>query len=161
MRRVLPFPVLWALLVGMWLLLVETLDPAHVVLGALVAGVAVRLLAPLLEPAPVRRPLAFLELSALVLADVVRSNVAVARIVLRGGGSTRTTGFVDIPLALRSPVALAALACIVTSTPGTAWAGYDARRGVLTLHVFDLVDEAGWIRTIKGRYERLLMEVFE
>ena len=29
------------------------------------------------------------------------------------------------------------------------------------MHVLDLVDETVWVRTIKGRYERLLMEIFE
>ena len=29
------------------------------------------------------------------------------------------------------------------------------------MHVLDLVDEETWVRTIKGRYERLLMEIFE
>lgn len=162
MNRLLPFPALWTLLVGMWLVLNESLAPASVLLGALVAGIAVHLLASLLEPVRLRRPLAFLALAWVVLADIVRSNIAVARIVLGGGGgSTRTTGFIEIALELRSPVGLAVLACIVTSTPGTAWAGYDSHRSVMTLHVFDLVDEAGWICTIKGRYERRLMEVFE
>ena len=36
---------------------------------------------------------------------------------------------------------LAVLACIITATPGTAWAGYDARSSVLTIHVLDLVDD--------------------
>ena len=48
-----------------------------------------------------------------------------------------------------------------TSTPGTIWLNYDAAKGTLLLHVLDLVDETVWIRTIKGRYERLLMEIFE
>jgi multicomponent K+:H+ antiporter subunit E len=26
--------------------------------------------------------------------------------------------------------------------------------------VLDLIDESEWVRTIKGRYERLLMEIF-
>ena len=29
------------------------------------------------------------------------------------------------------------------------------------LHVFDLVDEADWISLIKGRYESLLLEIFQ
>ena len=53
------------------------------------------------------------------------------------------------------------LACIITSTPGTIWVNYDTVRGVLLIHVLDLVDEEGWTRTIKDRYERLLLEIFE
>ena len=29
------------------------------------------------------------------------------------------------------------------------------------IHVLDLIDESEWVRTIKGRYERLLLEIFE
>jgi multicomponent K+:H+ antiporter subunit E len=31
----------------------------------------------------------------------------------------------------------------------------------LTIHILDLVDEGEWIRTIKGRYEEPLREMFE
>ncbi len=50
---------------------------------------------------------------------------------------------------------------IVTSTPGTVWAGLSPAGDALTLHVLDLKDEAEWIRLIKQRYERPLMRIFE
>lgn len=62
---------------------------------------------------------------------------------------------------MRNPFGLAALAVIITATPGTVWVDYDAGEGMLTIHVLDLVDEATWIGTIKHRYERRLMEIFE
>ena len=52
------------------------------------------------------------------------------------------------------------LACIVTATPGTSWAHYEAAANVLTLHVLDLVDEGTWVRQFKDRYERRLLEIF-
>ena len=67
----------------------------------------------------------------------------------------------NIPLDLRNPYGLAALACIITSTPGTLWVDFDAAKGMLMIHVLDLIDENEWIQTIKGRYERLLLEIFE
>jgi multicomponent K+:H+ antiporter subunit E len=162
MRRWLPFPVLWALLVTMWLALYGTLAAGHVILGAAVAIGAVWAYRALQEPQThLRKPRAVLELVGLVFTDIMRSNVAVARIVLHPGIRGRTAGFVEIPLDLRNPVGLAALACIITATPGTAWAGYNSRSGVLTMHILDLVDETTWVRTIKGRYERRLMEIFE
>jgi multicomponent K+:H+ antiporter subunit E len=63
-------------------------------------------------------------------------------------------------LDLRHPGGLAVLACIVTATPGTSWARYDATRNVLTLHVLDLVDEGAWVTQFKQRYEKALMEIF-
>jgi multicomponent K+:H+ antiporter subunit E len=161
MKRWLPFPVLSALFLAMWLALNQTLAPAHVILGALVAlgaGLALRVLqAPQVR---LRTARAALELPWLVLADIARSNVAVARIVLHPATRNQTSGFVHIPLELRNPVGLAALACIITATPGTAWARYDSTRSVLIMHILDLVDEETWIRTIKGRYEKRLLEIF-
>ena len=77
------------------------------------------------------------------------------------GGRTIRSAFLDISLDIRDPHGLAVLACIVTSTPGTVWAGLTPNADTLTLHVLDLQDEALWIRTIKQRYEQLLMEIFE
>jgi multicomponent K+:H+ antiporter subunit E len=162
MKRRLPFPLLWVLLVAMWLALNETLASAHLLLGAGVALAAILALSVLQEPQTrLRRPRLAAELLWLVLTDVVRSNIAVARIVLRIGTRKQTAGFLEIPLTLRNPVGLAALACIITSTPGTAWAGYDPGSGVLTMHVLDLVDDETWVRTIKDRYERRLVEIFQ
>jgi multicomponent K+:H+ antiporter subunit E len=92
---------------------------------------------------------------------VIRSNIAVSRIVIHRGARGQTAGFLEIPLRLRNPAGLAALACIITSTPGTTWAGYDSGSGVLTMHILDLVDEEAWVHTIQDRYERRLMEIFQ
>ena len=53
--------------------------------------------------------------------DIVRSNFTVARIVL-GGCAQRHPPGSSIPLELRDPHGLAALAIIITSSPGTVWA---------------------------------------
>ena len=108
-----------------------------------------------------RRPRAMLTLAILVLHDIVRSNIAIARIILGPRARNETSGFLDIPLELRAPYGLAVLALIVTACPGTLWVAFDSAKGVLTLHVLDLIDEDAWIDTIKQRYERLLLEIFE
>lgn len=161
MTRLLPFPFVTGGLFILWLLLNQTLSPGHLILGAIAAlagGWALRALQP--PKARVRRLGAVFRLSALVLADIVRSNVAVARIVLSLSGREWNSGFVNIPLVLRDPYGLAALACIITSTPGTLWVDFDTASGILTIHVLDLIDEDEWVRTIKGRYERRLLEIF-
>jgi multicomponent K+:H+ antiporter subunit E len=150
-------------LLAIWLVLNESFSPGHLLLGAVLAfaGVAVY---SRLQPAANRvrnRPLAVLRLLGLVLADIVRSNVAVARIVLGLSASRRTAGFLSLPLALRHPGALAVLACIITATPGTTWVRYDRAAGVVTIHVLDLVDEQVWIHLFKERYESRLLEIFE
>ncbi len=160
MKRWLPFPLLSALLLAMWLLLNGTVAPADILLGTVLAVVSGLALSLLQAPTPLRRPRAAAALVALVLVDIVRSNIAVTRIILNPGTRGRTSDFVTIPLELSSPAGLAVLACIITATPGTAWARFDSQRSSLTIHVFDLVDEQTWIRTVKDRYERHLLEIF-
>jgi multicomponent K+:H+ antiporter subunit E len=161
MTRFLPFPLMSAFLLAAWLLLNQTLSAGHIVFGCLVAIVGGGALT-LVEP-PKRRPLRprlVLQLALQVLADILRSNMAVARIIL-GLGPRATSGFVRIPLEMRNSYGLAALAVIITSTPGTVWVDFNSGSGILIIHVLDLVDEATWIRTVKHRYERLLLEIFE
>jgi multicomponent K+:H+ antiporter subunit E len=161
MTRLLPFPIASTSLLIFWLLLNQTLSLGHVLLGGTLALVGGWVLSALEPPkARPRRLGAILNLVALVLVDVVRSNVAVARIILGLERRPRTAGFVEIPLELRDPYGLATLACIITSTPGTLWVDFNEMSGTLTIHVLDLVDKTEWVRTIKGRYERLLLEIF-
>ena len=150
-------------LFALWLILNESLAPGHLLLGAAIAlaGVAVY---NRLQPAANRvrnRPGAALSLLALVFADIVRSNVAVARIVLGLGARSRSAGFISMPLELRHPAGLAVVACIITATPGTSWVRYDSAANTLTIHMLDLVDTDDWVRLFKQRYERRLMEIFE
>jgi multicomponent K+:H+ antiporter subunit E len=161
MTRFLPFPLMTAGLLVLWLLLNQALSLGHVLLGGAVALAGGWALTALQPKARVRRPGAVLRLASLVLTDIVRSNIAVGRIVLGLGQRKRTSGFVNIPLDLRDSYGLATLACIITSTPGTLWVSFDAANGLLMIHVLDLIDESEWVRTIKGRYERLLREIFE
>ncbi|MBW7930852.1 MAG: Na+/H+ antiporter subunit E [Gammaproteobacteria bacterium] len=157
--------LLWLMLVAVWLLLNQSLAPADIILGGLLALLACRVHERLGKPATGRggwrRGLVVLDLLVAVVTDVIRSNIAVGAIILKAHSRRKTQGFLDIPIDLHHPAALTILACIITATPGTAWAGYDSERGLLTLHILDLVDEEGWIGVIKGRYERRLQEIFE
>ena len=154
-------------LAAMWLLLNESVGAGMLVLAGVAGLVGGWLLRPLglarARPAARRldRVAAALRLGRVVLVEIVRSNNAVARLILGLGDHRRTSGFVRIPLDMRSPYGLAALACIITATPGTVWVEYDSAGNTMLLHVLDLVDEAQWHRIIKERYERPLMEIFE
>lgn len=163
MSRWLPFPALAAGLLVVWLLLSETLSPGSVLLGAALSVAAAGALV-LLEPprTKLRRPAAALRLAIVVFIEIIRSNNAVAKIILRPKPPRRrTSGFVAIPLDMRNPYGLAALACIITATPGTLWTEYDSTRSTMLLHVLDLIDEEEWVRIVKHRYEARLMEIFE
>jgi multicomponent K+:H+ antiporter subunit E len=157
-------PILLILgLTGMWLLLNGTLAIPHLLLGLALSLLMVfgfRVVRPV-QPR-LRRPQRALLLLWRVFVDVLHSNVSVARIVLGFGGTQAVhSAFVEVPLDMRDPNGLAALAAIVTSTPGTVWVDLSKDGATLTLHVLDLRDEKAWIATIKQRYEHLLMEIFE
>lgn len=161
MSRVLPYPVLTAALLLMWMLL-TSFSPGQFFLGGVIAATASRAMAALHPSKPrLRRWQVIPKLFGMVILDILQSNIAVASIILQGGRRDRVSGFVAIPLDLRDSTGLAVLACIVTSTPGTAWVEYTHDTGVLLIHVLDLKDEGEWITLIKNRYEALLMEIFE
>lgn len=150
-------------LLAIWLVLQDTLAPAQIALGVVLSLGAVAAFAAARPVRPrLRRPVLALRLASRVLLDIVRSNFAVACIIL---GPVRhreiRSGFLEVPLDLRDPQGLAVLAAIITSTPGTVWAGLSGDGRTLSLHVLDLRDEAQWVRTIKERYERALIEIFE
>ncbi len=162
MSRILPHPLMSMALWVMWLLLNGSVAPRTLLFGAvlaLLAPLTMRALSP--PPARIRNPLAILRLTGVVLTDIIRSNIAVSGLILNPRRRDRVSGFIHIPLTLRDRYALATLAIIITSTPGTLWVQYDSGRNRLLLHVLDLVAEAEGEHLIRNRYERLLMEIFE
>jgi multicomponent K+:H+ antiporter subunit E len=159
MTRLVPHPLVSLALLLLWLLLTR-FSLGHLVLGtaiALAAGAAFARL----EPATprIRRIWPLVRLLGIVGLDIIRSNTAVAWLIL-SGSNARRSGFVEIPLRLKDPSALALLSMILTATPGTAWLEYDPPSGILLLHVFDLKDPEEWMALIRDRYETLLMEAF-
>lgn len=165
MSRLLPHPIVSLALFVMWLLLAETVAPGPAVVALLVAlfcGWALAALRPGHSRAgrqPLRRMGLALRLAGMVAADTLRSNIAVAKVILHPRPERRS-GFLRIQLSLREPQALAVLAVILTATPGTAWVEYDSEEGWLLLHVLDLIDEEEWVRIVKDRYEAPLLEIF-
>lgn len=160
-RALLPHPLLTLGLFASWLLLSGPVSAGDIAV-AVIAALAIPQFMERLEPdrSGVRSPGAILRLARYVAVDVLRSNYAVAAIILGRRRADRMSGFIHVPLDLRNRYGLAVLAIILTSTPGTLWVQYDRLSGRLLLHVLDLVEEQEWIDLIKGRYERLLLEIF-
>lgn len=163
MRRWLPSPLLSLGLLLTWLLLNQSLELAHWLLGAALAIVAPLLARPLQPhgPARLRRPLALLRLLGFSAIEILRSSFNVSQIILLRRSADVNSQFIRVPLDLRSPHGLALLSCLINSTPGTVWVDLLPDSHELLLHVFDLHDEAWWVETIKTRYEGPLIEVFE
>ena len=162
MKRLVSSLPLSALLFVVWLLLNQSVS-----LGTLLMGAVLAVLVPLgtksLRPGSVtmRKPLVAFKLWAIVMRDFVRSNIRVATLILTRRPRDIPSGFLQVPLDMRDPHALALLAMILCLTPGTAWAEVSRDRSMLLLHVFEIVDADAMVAMIKQRYERPLMEIFE
>ncbi len=162
-RRWLPAPRLTVALLITWLLLQQSLAPGHWLLG-LGLGWAIPYLGQAMQPQPparLTRPWLLLRMLLVALWDVINSALNVARIILFARPQGIHSQFIRVPLELTDPYALAILSCIINTTPGTVWAEILPGSQDLALHVFDLHDEAWWVRTIKAHYETPLLMVFE
>lgn len=161
-KRWIPSPPLSLGLFVVWLLLNQSMDVATLLLAAILAF-AVPLLTQSLRPSTVRmrRPGVALRLSGLVLYDMIRSALTVARLLLTQRNAGMKPCFVRVPLDVRDPNALAVLAMIICLTPGTAWGEVSFDRSSLLIHLFDEPDEVAFVAMVKSRYERPLMEIFE
>jgi multicomponent K+:H+ antiporter subunit E len=156
MNRLFPAPGLSLALLAVWLVLNETLHPAHVALGCVLGIVipwwtnAVRTELPRL-----RNPQ-----TAVKLMFTVLPNIQVAKLIL-GPQSRLQPGFVEIPLTLRDAHGIATLAGMITMTPGTLSADISADQRTLTVHALHVPDPAALIDDIRIRYEQPLMKIFQ
>jgi multicomponent K+:H+ antiporter subunit E len=150
-----------SLLLGLsWLLLQHSLSLLHLLSAVLIGLVVPRLLHGLL---PVARPLKIgtaLRLMGVVLWDIVVSNITVARLVL-GPMSRPQPAWVPVPLTLTDPTAIALLASIITTTPGTVSCTIDEEQRLIWVHALDCKDTAQMATDIQQRYEAPLLAIFE
>jgi len=161
MNRLLPHPLLSAILLVLWLLLVNELSAGHLLLGALLGW-----LVPLYtarfwpEQVRVRRPLVLLRFIAVVLYDIVVANITVARLIL-GPAERMQPAFLVMPLTLRSELAISLLANTISLTPGTVSTFLSADRRCLIIHSLHTTAPDELLATIRQRYEQPLKEVLE
>ena len=160
-KRLLPHPLLSAILLVLWLLLANELSVGHLLLGA-VLGWAVPLYTARFWPEEVRvrRPFVLLRFVAVVLFDIVVANVTVARLIL-GPSARMQPAFLTMPLMLRSEVAISLLANTISLTPGTVSVFLSADRRSLIIHSLHTTAPDDVITTIRRRYEQPLKEVLE
>ncbi len=162
MKHVIPHPLMSFALWLVWMMLTR-FSPGMAVLGggvALAAGWAMtRLQMPEVRVRNWRKAGVLL---GVVAVDVLRSNIAVVKLILAGPKAcARRASFLELQLKLRDRHGLAVLAIIITSTPGTTWVEYDPESGRLLMHVLDLADGEELRTLIHNRYEALLQEIFE
>ena len=160
MRRLLPHPGLSALLVTMWMVMVNDLTFGTLFLG-LVVGVAVPIFtAPWWPGRPQVRFLPALTYAGLVLWDILVANFQVAAIILFKPTRALQPAWLTVPLELTSPEAITVFAGTISLTPGTVSADVSACGEYLLVHALHAPDPAAEIAKIKARYEARLKEIF-
>ena len=162
LRRLLPHPLLTALLTVVWMLLNNSAT-----LGQFVMGLILGLIIPVITAAygpdrPVlKKPMNIIGYVLIVMYDIVKSNIDVALIVLFKSNAARQPAWVTVPLDLKSPEAITVLAGTITMTPGTLTADLSSEGHALLVHCLDAPDPQAVCQDIKDRYESRLKEIFE
>ena len=154
-------PVLSLAIAISWILLQGSLAPAHLLWAAILALALPWLVHDFLGRYGRLRAIgpAF-RLAAVVLVDIVRANLAVARIVLHPGREPRPA-WVRVPYTLTDARGIALLGAIITNTPGTVSSVVDENRREILVHALDAPDPEAVVAEILERYERPLTEIFE
>lgn len=160
MRRLLPSPLLSAVLFIAWLLL-NGASAAQLAFGALLA-LAIPWLTERVQVDRVRVSAwpTVMRLGIVVLFDIVVANVRVAGLIL-GPERRIAPRFFWLPLTIRDPHGIVALAGIISLTPGTLSSDLTDDRRYLLVHALNAGDEAELIATIKQRYEAPLIRILE
>lgn len=160
-RRLLPHPGLSAMLVVVWMLLVNEFT-----FGALFLAILFGVLVPLLTSRfwPDRPTLRFgsamVRYVSIVLFDILIANFQVAWVILTRRNQDLRSQWLIIPLELRSPEAITTLAGTISLTPGTVSSDISGCGRYLLVHALDVPDVEAEVARIKRRYEARLLKVF-
>lgn len=159
--RLFPHPYLSLSLLIVWLFLHDTLAPGEILVG-LIIGLLIPYLTRVFWPESLTlsKPLGVLKLLLRINWDILRANIAVARLILTRHPDRLNPMFLEIPVELEDPHAIVLLAGILTITPGTVAADLDVPNRRILLHVLDVRDERMTTEQIKARYEQPLKEIF-
>jgi multicomponent K+:H+ antiporter subunit E len=161
-RQLLPHPVLSLSLLVIWLMLNQSVDPGHLLLGAGL-GVALPLLSRRYWPErpPFHRFPLLWKLFFQVNWDILWACITVAWLTFTRRSASLQPQFAAIPLESSNPYALALLVGIITITPGTVAADLDPQHRLLLVHWLHEPDPERAARRIKSRYEKPLKEILE
>ena len=153
-------PALSLLLAASWLLMRQSLAPADLITAAVLALLVPRLVHRFIGPAVRPRALfTIVRFTAVVLYDIVVSNLTVARLVL-DPVARPNPAWVRVTLSTKHPTAITLLATVITTTPGTVSCVIDEQRGEILVHALDCDDVEAAAAQMKARYEAPLMEIF-
>jgi len=100
------------------------------------------------------------KLTGFFLKEVVVANIVVVRQVLAPTLNIKP-GIIALPLDVKTDVQITLLASMISLTPGTLSMDVSEDRRFLFVHIFNIDDKDEIIRTIKGTFEKGILEVAE
>ena len=160
-RRILPHPLLSLFVALIWMLLVN-----RFAWGSLLFAMALGVIIPLAtdrywpDRARIRNPMGIAAYVAIVLYDIVKANIDVAKIVLFKPSAELRPAWLVVPLDLTTPEAIAVLMGTITLTPGTVSCDLAEDGSALLVHALHCPDPESSIDEMKTRYEARLKEIF-
>lgn len=156
-----PRPHFSLFLLVLWLLLMNSVSPGQILIGAVLGWLIPFSTQQFWPERPhLRHPGRMMLYLLRLLLDILRSNLTVARLILRPP-ERLSPGFIRYPLSLTDEFAITMLASSISLTPGTVSAGLSPDRRYLLVHVLHLDDEAELIEEIRQRYETPLGEILQ
>lgn len=159
-RRLLPHPLVSLVLFVVWLVLNDSLEPAHLLLACVLAWLLPWCTQTFWTyPVRIRRWLPLVRYALVVLWDITMSNISATRLIL-GSPRKLQPAFFELPLDLVNPIAITVLANTITLTPGTVSADIAADKSCILIHGLHVPDIEQAIALIKTRYEAPLQEIF-
>ena len=159
-RHWLAHPWISAFILLAWLLLQGSLAPVHWIWGLILGLVLPWAAHDFIGPASsVRITAAMPRLALRVLGDIVVANLVVARLVLEPGRQPRPA-WLRVRHGLADPRAVALLATIITTTPGTVSCVVEEESGDILVHALDAEDPSAVAADILERYAAPLKEIF-
>ena len=160
-NRLMPHPLLTAILTIVWILLQNELSAGMAVFG-LILGIIIPWGTSIWWPDTPKgfRPGKMISYSMVVIWDIIVANIQVAWIVLTVPTSRLKPAWIVVPLKLREPEAITMLAGTITLTPGTVSADLSDQGHSLLVHVLHTDDPDAVRDDILARYEARLLEIF-
>jgi multicomponent Na+:H+ antiporter subunit E len=142
-----------------WAALQGELNVANLVIGFLVSAVLIFLFRRMFfGPLYFRKVLLGLTLTLVFIKELIKSNIAVLRVVLNPRLRVRS-GVIAVPTELTNDVALTILANMITLTPGTLTLDISPDRRYLYVHTLNLDDPEDVKQKIRLAFEVYLREL--
>lgn len=161
LRRLFPHPLLSASLFVIWFMLVNEFKLISVLMALILAVAIPKLTQPYWPDRPrLRNPLAIAEFIAVVMYDIVKANIDVAKIILFMKPADIHEAWIKVPVDLDSHEAVTLLAGTITMTPGTVSADVSADGKFILVHALHAPDPDAVCDDIKARYESRLKRIF-